>query len=114
MAKGYAQKPGIDYEETYLPVIHGYSLLRAFLSDAVERDMIIHQMDVQTAFLNRTLSEDMPQPDGKPGKEQFVCKLSHSRYDLKQSPKCRNEVVDTYLKSLGLAQSNADVCVYIR
>lgn len=76
MAKGYAQKPGVDYQETYAPVIHR-SLLHALLSDAVERDMLIHQMDVQTAFLNSRLNEDiyMLQPKGfiEHGKGKLVC-----------------------------------------
>jgi hypothetical protein len=117
VAKGYSQKAGVDYDETFAPVVHRSSL-RTLLSDAVERDMIIHQMDVQTAFLNGTLSEDiyMSQPEGfaEPGKEQLVCKLNRSLYGLKQSPKCWNTVLDEYLKSIGFKQSAADNCVYIR
>lgn len=117
VAKGYAQKYGIDYDETYAPVVHRSSL-RVLLSDAVERGMIIHQMDVQTAFLNGILSEEifMTQPDGfiEPGKEKLVCKLKRSLYGLKQSPKCWNTVLDEHLKSQGFIQSSADSCVYVR
>lgn len=119
VAKGYAQQAGIDYDDTYSPVVHRSSL-RVLLADAVEREMLIHQMDVQTAFLNGTLPDDeqiyMTQPEGfvVPGKEHLVCKLNRSLYGLKQSPKCWNTVLDEFLKSLGFTRSTADSCVYVR
>ena len=58
VSKGYKQKPGIDYQGTHSLVIHRSSLC-ALLSDAVKRDMIIHQMYVQTSFLNGTISKDV-------------------------------------------------------
>ena len=117
VAKGYAQMPGIDYEETYAPVVK-YSSLRTLLSYAIANEMVIHQMDVVTAFLNGNLDEElyMAQPEGfvKPGEENLVCRLNKSIYGLKQSPRCWNIVLDTFLKSLNFTQSNADQCVYIR
>ena len=58
MAKGYTQKPGEDYDETFSPVVR-YSSIRTLLAFAVQNGMIIHQMDVVTAFLNGTLDEDI-------------------------------------------------------
>ena len=65
VAKGYAQKYGIDYDETFSPVVR-FSSIRALLAFAVETIMLIHQMDVETAFLNGKLDEEiyMQQPDG--------------------------------------------------
>ena len=65
VAKGYAQKYGIDYEETFSPVVR-FSSIRALLAFVVENDMLIHQMDVVTAFLNGSLEEEiyMEQPEG--------------------------------------------------
>ena len=78
VAKGYAQKPGIDYDETFSPVVK-FSSIRVLLAFAVQNDMLLHQMDVVTAFLNGTLEEDlyMQQPDGyvQQRKEHLVCKL---------------------------------------
>ena len=89
VAKGYAQKYGIDYDETFSPVVR-FSSIRALLAFAVQNDMLIHQMGVVTAFLNGELKEEiyMQQPDGylQPGKEELVCKLKKSLYGLKQSP----------------------------
>lgn len=117
VAKGYAQKAGVDYDETYSPVV-SFPSLRAVLAEAVDRGMHIHQMDVVTAFLNGSLDEDiyMDQPSGfvQPGDENLVCKLSKSLYGLKQSPRCWNIVLDNFLKSLNFVNSNADQCVYVR
>ena len=108
VAQGYAQKPGIDYEETFSPVVHRSSL-RTLLSYGVDKGMLIHQMDVVTAFLNGKLTEEiyMRQPDGfiESGSEDLVCKLNRSLYGLKQSPRCWNLVLDEFLRSLGFTSS---------
>ena len=78
VAKGYAQRFGVDYDETFSPVVR-FSSIRAPLAFAVENDMLVHQMDVVTAFLNGTLEEEiyMQQPEGyiQPGSDHLVCKL---------------------------------------
>jgi hypothetical protein len=51
IAKGFAQKEGVDYEETFTPVAR-YSSIRAVISLAAEMGWRVHQMDVKTAFLN--------------------------------------------------------------
>lgn len=117
VAQGYSQKPGIDYDETFSPVVHRTSL-RTLLAYGVQRGMIIHQMDVVTAFLNGSLTEEiyMKQPDGfeAHGREDLVCRLNRSLYGLKQSSRCWNLVLDEYLTSLGFRPSDADQCVYVR
>ena len=86
VAKGYTQKPGEDYDETFSPVVR-YSSIRTLLAFAIQNGMIIHQMDVVTAFLNGTLDEDiyMEQPPGyiKKEEEHLACKLKRSLYGLK-------------------------------
>ena len=78
--------------------------------------MLIHQMDVVSAFLHGELKEDiyMQQPPGyvQPGKEELVCKLKKSIYGLKQSPRCWNEKLCEHLKLLGFRESGADPCVF--
>jgi len=117
VAKGYAQKYGIDYDETFSPVVR-FSSIRTLLAFAVQNDMLIHQMDVVTAFLNGTLDEEiyMQQPDGyvECGKEHLVCKLKRSLYGLKQSPRCWNKAYQEHMESMGFKQSAADPCVYVR
>ena len=117
VAQGYSQRYGIDYEETFSPVAR-FSSIRTILAYAAERGMLVHQMDVITAFLNGDLKEEiyMEQPPGfvQEGKENLVCKLNKSLYGLKQSPRCWNEKFTSHMKSLGFKESTADPCVFTR
>ena len=54
MANGYTQKEGIDYDETFSPVVRFFSI-RLILTIVASLDLELHQMDVETAFLNRGL-----------------------------------------------------------
>ena len=116
VAKGYTQKPGEDYDETFSPVVR-YSSIRTLLAFAVQNGMMIHQMDVVTAFLNGTLDEDiyMEQPPGyiKKGEEHLVCKLKRSLYGLKQSSRCWNTVFKQYMESINFKQCTADPCIFV-
>ncbi|WVZ58555.1 hypothetical protein U9M48_008818 [Paspalum notatum var. saurae] len=117
VAKGYTQKEGEDFFDTYSPVAR-MTTIRVLLSLAVSYGLIIHQMDVKTAFLNGELEEEiyMEQPDGfvVKGQESKVCKLLKSLYGLKQAPKQWHEKFDTTLTSAGFAVNEADSCVYYR
>ena len=117
VAKGYAQTPSIDYGETFSPVVK-FQSIRVLLALAAQYGLVLHQMDVVTAFLNGDLDETiyMQQPDGyvQKGKEQLVCKLNKSLYGLKQSPRCWNKVFAEFMRSFGFNQSAADPCIYIR
>ena len=117
VAKGYSQKYGLDYDETFSPVVR-FSSIRTLLAFAVDKEMHIHQMDVETAFLNGSLEEEiyMEQPEGyvKPGNENLVCHLKKSLYGLKQSPRCWNKAFSVFLLSNGFVQSDADPCVFVK
>ena len=58
IAKGFVQKPGIDYTDTYAPVVW-MELTRAILHIGASLDWEIHQMDVKTAFLHGNLEEEV-------------------------------------------------------
>ena len=70
MAKGFTQKEGIDYKDTFSPVSKKDSL-RIIMALVAHFDLELHQMDVKTAFLNGNLDEDiyMEQPKGSQRKE---------------------------------------------
>ena len=74
VARGFSQQPDVDFTETYSPVTRLTSV-RTVLAIANQLDMDIHQMDVQTAFLNGKLEQEiyMKQPVGfsQKGKEDL-------------------------------------------
>ena len=117
VAKGYAQKYGIDYDEIFSPVVR-FSSISLLIAFAVQHDMLIHQMDVETAFLNGKLGEEiyMQQPEGyvKPGEKYLVCKLEKSLYGLKQSSRCWNKAFRERVEKIGFTQATAEPCVFIR
>lgn len=110
--KGCAQKSGIDFTDTYAPVVR-YSSIRFLISLACKLNLDIDQMDAVTAFLQGDLNEEiyMIQPKYF-NKGMKVCKLNKSIYGLKQASRIWNIKLDNVLKSLGLKQSNADPCIY--
>ncbi|MEN7973604.1 MAG: reverse transcriptase domain-containing protein, partial [Verrucomicrobiota bacterium] len=117
VAKGFTQKYGVDYDETFSPVVR-FESVRALVAVAAQRGLKLHQMDVSTAFLNGDLEEEifMEQPAGfvVKGKEKLVCKLDKSLYGLKQAPRAWNVVLNAQLLDLGFVQSSSDPCIYTR
>ena len=115
VAKGFTQKEGIDYFDTYAPVAR-IATIRLLIALASIHNLIIHQMDVKTAFLNGELEEEvyMQQPEGfvVPGQENKVCKLVKSLYGLKQAPKQWHQKFDEVVLSNGFSINEADKCVY--
>ncbi|GJZ63689.1 zinc finger, CCHC-type containing protein [Tanacetum coccineum] len=113
--QGFKQKSGIDYFDTYALVAR-ISTIRLLIAMASIHNLIIHQMDVKTAFLNGDLEEEvyMNQPQGfiMPGNENKVCKLIKSLYGLKQAPKQWHQKFDEVVLSNGYLLNQADKCVY--
>ncbi|GKE66624.1 zinc finger, CCHC-type containing protein, partial [Tanacetum coccineum] len=109
------QKSGIDYFDTYASVAH-ISTIRLLIAMTSIHNLIIHQMDVKTAFLNGELDEEvyMNQPQGfiMPNNENKVCKLIKSLYRLKQVPKQWHQKFDEVVLSSGYLLNQADKYVY--
>ena len=65
VARGFSQKEGIDYEETFAPVAR-YTSIRAILAIAAVMKWKVHHMDVKTTFLNGVIEEEVyvEQPQG--------------------------------------------------
>ena len=85
VAQGFSQTRGMDYDETFCPVVRMESL-RTVISLAASNGLELHQLDVTTAFLNGKLDEEvyMKQPEGlvEEGREDLVCQLKRSLYSL--------------------------------
>nr|KAJ0213553.1 hypothetical protein LSAT_V11C400214640 [Lactuca sativa] len=111
----FRQKNGIDLFDTYALVAR-ISTIRLLLAPGAIHNLVIHQMDVKTAFLNGDLDEEiyMKQPEGFviPGNEHKVCKLNKSLYGLKQAPKQWYQKFDGVVLSNGFALNQVDKCVY--
>lgn len=113
VAKGYSQKFGIDYEETFSPVVRT-TTLRIMFALSVEWDMQIHQMDAITAFLQGDLHEEvyMDQPERYEDGTRRVCKLNKAIYGLKQAGRQWNIKLSVSLIEFGLKKSQLDPCVF--
>ena len=113
--QGFSQVFGEDYNQVFAPFVRWESV-GALISMATQINKQIHQMDVDVAFLNGILKEDiyMTQPYGfvEKDNEHLVCKLERSIYGLKQSPRFWNEVLDEHLQSMGFQRSAADESIY--
>lgn len=116
VAKGYAQKYGLDYEETFSPVAK-MTTVRTVIALAAHKDWKVWQMDVKNAFLNGKLHEEiyMQQPEGyvHPKYPQYVCKLKKALYGLKQAPRAWCERISQYLMSIGFVIAHADNSLYV-
>jgi hypothetical protein len=117
VARGFSQIYGVDYLDTYAPVVKLASI-RILLAIAAIYGLEIHQMDVVTAFLAGELEEEifMEQPEGfEVGNKEddLVCRLRRSLYGLKQAPRVWNQRIRLFLKSIGFDQTYSDPCVYI-
>ena len=86
VARGFSQKEGIDYEETF-SLVARYTSIRSVLSLATVMEWKIHQMDVKTSFLNVVVEEEvyLEQPLGfeTHDRESHVCRLKKALYSLK-------------------------------
>ncbi|GKD02173.1 retrovirus-related pol polyprotein from transposon TNT 1-94, partial [Tanacetum coccineum] len=95
VAQGYSQEDGINYDETFAPVVR-MEAIKIFLAFATYMNFTVFQMDVKSAFLNGKLKEEVyvKQPPGFESSEfsDYVCKLDKALYGLKQAPKACSSV----------------------
>jgi hypothetical protein len=136
VAIGTGQRPGLEYNDTYAPVLR-YKTLRALLCIAAIHDLELAQLDVQTAFLNGEMKEEvyMRLPPGldwldDPEYEAAaarggggghsrsddggqVCLLHKAVYGTKQASNVWNEAIDATLRRLEFHACAADPCLYV-
>src|SRR2546423_9100174 len=116
-AKGFTQRWGEDYDETFAPVAKYNSVRTLFALIAGRKGAKVHQMDVNTAFLYSPLSEEVyiEQPEGLevPGRENWVCKLNRALYGLKQSPRAWFFLIAPTLVDFDFQQCKADSCIFV-
>ena len=116
VARGFSQQYGVDYEETYSPVLK-YKTLRILLSIVCICDLTLELMDVQTAYLNAPLKETvyMAQPEGfEEGGNNVVWLLKKALYGLKQSGREWHAHINKFVLTLGFTRLVSDTCVYVK
>jgi hypothetical protein len=116
VAKAFHQQPGVDYDETYSPVIKP-TTVHIVLSIAISAGWYIHQIDIQNAFLHGTLSEEVfmtrPPCFQHPQFPNHVCKFQKAIYGLKQAPRAWFSRLSSRLIALGFHGSKSDTSLFI-
>ncbi|GKA63134.1 retrovirus-related pol polyprotein from transposon TNT 1-94 [Tanacetum coccineum] len=116
VAQGYNQQEGIDYDETFAPVVR-LEAIRIFLAFATYMDFIVYQMDVKSVFLSGKLKEEVyvKQPPGFESNEfpNHVCKLDKALYELKQAPRAWYETLSTFLTEHKFARGKIDNTLFV-
>ncbi|CAL9010567.1 unnamed protein product [Prunus brigantina] len=117
VAKGYTQKPGIDFNETFALVAR-LDTIRTLIALAAQKGWKLWQLDVKSAFLNGVLEEEVyvDQPEGFviQGTEDKVYRLRKALYGLKQAPRAWYSEIDTYLYQCGFHRSPSEATLYVR
>ena len=100
VARGFSQKEGVDYDETFARVAH-YTFTRTIIALASTMGWRLHQKDVNIAFLNREIEEEVyvEQPNGLVvhWKESHVCIMKKALYSLKQALRAWYGRIDGFL-----------------
>lgn len=116
VAKGFKQRYGIDYEDTFSPVVK-IATIRTVLSVVVSRGWSLRQLDVKNAFLHGVLEEEvyMKQPPGFENSHtpHHICRLDKALYGLKQAPRAWYSRLSSKLCALGFIPSKADTSLFL-
>ena len=116
VAQGFTQVYGIDYTETFAPVVNLASL-RTILATAARNDWPIEVFDFNSAYLNGKLEEEifMELPEGYKGldRRHYVLKLRKALYGLKQGGRTWYKALYNALTKLGFQRSDYDYAVFI-
>jgi hypothetical protein len=116
VAKGNHQQAGLDFDETFSPVVKP-ATVRLVLSLAAQYSWSLRQLDVSNAFLHGSLKEHvfMRQPPGfvDPHHSSHVCLLQKSIYGLRQAPRAWFEKFSSHLLTVGFTASLADPSLFV-
>jgi hypothetical protein len=115
VAKGFSQIPGVDFFETFAPVMR-LNTLRPLLAIAAIYGLVAHVVDVVGAYLNGELKEQiyMKQIPGYEDGTDSVLLLQKTLYGLRQSGRVWNEKLNKAFIQFGFTRLFSDQCVYIR
>ena len=118
VAKGYAEKIGIDYNETYYAHVSRFDTIITVLELVAQYKWLVYQFYVKSAFLNGELKEDVyvEQRQGyeEARNEHKVYKLKKALYGRKKVPRAWYSRIDTYLLKNGFKRSENEHTLYIK
>nr|GFA73954.1 retrovirus-related Pol polyprotein from transposon TNT 1-94 [Tanacetum cinerariifolium] len=116
VAKGYAQKEGVDFEESFAPVAR-LEAVRLFIMYAAHKSFTVYQMNVKTAFLYGPLKEEVyvNQPYGfvDPYHPDKIYRLKKALYGLKQAPTVWYDEISKFLLSKGFTKGSIDPTLFL-
>jgi hypothetical protein len=116
VVRGFHQRPGVDFTETFSPVVKP-ATIRTVLALIASHAWPAHQLDVSNAFLHGNIHEEVycQQPTGfaDPARPADVCLLSRSLYGLRQAPRAWFHRFVDYVVTLGFVQSKADPSLFV-
>ena len=118
VAQGFSQRPGIDYDETYSPVMDTITF-RFLISMVVSKNLEMRLMDVVTAYLYGSLDSDiymkipegLKMPEAYTPRNLYSIKLQRSLYGLKQSDRMWYNRLSEYLIKEGY--KNDPLCPFV-
>jgi hypothetical protein len=124
VAQGFMQRPGVDFNGTYSPVMSGITF-RYLISLAVQNRLSMQLMDVVTTYLYGSLDSDIYMkvpggihvPSNKANRNMYCIKLQKSLYGLKQLGRmCRMwyNRLSEFLKSKGYTNNDDYPCAFIK
>jgi hypothetical protein len=115
VARGFSQVEGVDYDDTSAPVAR-YTSIRSIIALATSMGWKLHQMDVNTTFLNGEIDEEVyieqPEVFVVHNERSHVWSLKKALYGLNQAPHAWYEKMDGFLMSLGFNKSVVDPNLY--
>ena len=115
VAKGYNQRPGFDFLETFASTMR-LPTIRIVLALAAIEDLDLRSVDISHAFINGDIDAEiyMKQPEGyEQGGPNHVCKLNKSLYGLKQSARLWSEKLAGAMAQMGFKRLYSDASIYI-
>nr|GFC39855.1 retrovirus-related Pol polyprotein from transposon TNT 1-94 [Tanacetum cinerariifolium] len=116
VAKGYAQKEGVDLKESFALVAR-LEVIQLFIAYDAHKSFTVYQMDVKTTFLYGPLKEEVyvNQPDGfvDPYHPDKVYRLKKALYGLKQAPRAWYNELSTFLVSKGFFKGSINLTLFI-